>query len=93
VDLGSRVAQENLAEEPFYSILERKYGVPLAGADYVVSATVADDRVARLLGIEVGGPVLRLDRTSHAHPDRRPVLFEHLHFAGARISYRLTLDR
>ena len=92
-NLGSRIATENLEEEPFYSILEGKYGIALAGADYVLSATTADERVARLLSIAVGAPVLRLERTSRAAPDRRPILFEHLHFAGARISYRLTLDR
>ncbi len=92
-DLGSRIAAENLEDEPFYSILEGKYGIALAGADYVLSATTADERVARLLAIAVGAPVLRLERTSRAAPDRRPILFEHLHFAGARISYRLTLDR
>ena len=92
-NLGSRIATENLEEEPFYSILEGKYGIALAGADYVLSASTADERVARLLSIAVGAPVLRLERTSRAAPDRRPILFEHLHFAGARISYRLTLDR
>jgi GntR family transcriptional regulator len=92
-ELGSRIATENLEEEPFYSILEGKYGIALAGADYVLSASTADERVARLLSIAVGAPVLRLERTSRAAPDRRPILFEHLHFAGARISYRLTLDR
>ena len=92
-DLGSSIAAENLEDEPFYSILEGKYGIALAGADYVLSATTADERVARLLAIAVGAPVLRLERTSRAAPDRRPILFEHLHFAGARISYRLTLDR
>jgi GntR family transcriptional regulator len=92
-DLGSRIAAENLEEEPFYSILEGKYGIALAGADYVLSASIGDERVAGLLSIAVGAPVLRLERTSRAAPDRRPILFEHLHFAGARISYRLALDR
>lgn len=92
-ELGSRIALENLEAEPFYSILEGKYGIALAGADYVVSATVADRRVAQLLDIPVDSPVLRVERTSRAGPDRQPIIFEHLHFAGARISYRLTLDR
>jgi GntR family transcriptional regulator len=92
-DLGSRIAAENLEEEPFYSILEGKYGIALAGADYVLAASIGDERVAGLLSIAVGAPVLRLERTSRAAPDRRPILFEHLHFAGARISYRLALDR
>ena len=93
MELGSRVAEENLKDEPFYSILEAKYGIALAGAEYVVSAAVADEPVARLLQIQDGDPVLRLERTSYARPDQRPILFEHLYFAGARISYRLTLDR
>jgi GntR family transcriptional regulator len=93
LDLGSRIMKENLEEEPFYSILEGKYGILLDGADYAVSAAVADQRVGSLLAIAVGAPVLRLERTSYARPDRRPLLFEHLHYAGARISYRLTLDR
>ncbi|WP_404383022.1 GntR family transcriptional regulator [Knoellia locipacati] len=92
-DLGQRVARENLRDEPFYSILEEKYGVALAGADYVVRATVADERVADHLQIAPGDPVLLMERTSCIRPDRAPVLFEYLHFAAARVSYRLSLDR
>ena len=67
--LGSRIAAENLEDEPFYSILEGKYGIALAGADYVLSATTADERVARLLAIAVGAPALRLERTSLGRSD------------------------
>ncbi|UAL31425.1 GntR family transcriptional regulator [Nocardioides rotundus] len=92
-DVGDRVAQENLAEDPFYAILEDKYDIALAGADFVVRATSADDRIAGHLQIEPGRPVLRLTRLSRRKPDGRPLIFEFLHYAGDRISYRLTLDR
>lgn len=92
-DLGLRIAQENLRDEPFYSILERKYGLPLAGADYRLRATIADQRIAGLIDIEARDPVLLIERTSCLKPDRRPVLFEYLHYAASRVSHRLSLDR
>lgn len=92
-ELGERIAQENLADDPFYSILEDKYGIALAGADYVVRASQADARIAGHLQLETGAPILHLTRLSRQHPDRRPLLFEYLHYAGQRTSYRLTLDR
>lgn len=92
-ELGTRIAQENLRDEPFYSILENKYATPLAGADYVLRAAIADDRVAAHLQISPGDPVLLMERTSCVAPDRVPVLFEYLHYAAARVNYRLSLDR
>lgn len=91
-DLGSRIAQEDLEVEPFYSILEDKYGIGLSGADYVVQASAADARLADLLDIPPAAPVLQLDRTSF-DTDRHPILFEHLHYRGDRMRYRLALDR
>jgi len=91
--LGSRVARENLRDEPFYSILEQKYGTPLAGADIVIRAGLADQRLAGLLQVAKGDPVLLIERTSCLAPDREPVLFEYLHVAASRVTYRLTLDR
>jgi GntR family transcriptional regulator len=91
--LGKRIARENLREEPFYSILEQKYRIPLAGADYVLSATLADRTVASHLHIATGDPVLMIERTSCIKPDREPVLFEYLHVAASRVTYRLSLDR
>jgi GntR family transcriptional regulator len=92
-DLGNRIAQENLEVEPFYSILETKYGIRLSGADYVVTAISADERLSRLLQIPLGAAVLQLDRLSRSAPDSQPIIFEHLHYRGDRIRYRLTLDR
>jgi GntR family transcriptional regulator len=92
-DLGARIAKENLRDEPFYSILENKYRIALAAADYALRATVADERIASYLQIEPGDPVLLMERTSCIKPDRTPVLFEYLHYAASRVSYRLSLDR
>jgi GntR family transcriptional regulator len=91
--LGARIARENLRDEPFYSVIEQKYGIPLAGADYVLRATLADRWVASHLQLAPGDPVLLIERTSCLQPDREPVLFEYLHVAASRVTYRLSLDR
>jgi GntR family transcriptional regulator len=91
--VGSRIVGENLRDEPFYSILEQKYRTPLAGADYVLKATLADPTVAGHLQIAAGDAVLQIERTSCLKPDRQPVLFEYLHVAASRVTYRLSLDR
>lgn len=92
-ELGARIAHEDLAVDPFYSILEDKYGIPLGRADYVVASEVADRRIGQVLQIDVGSPVLKMDRTSYAAADKMPLLYEHLHYRGDRMRYRLTLDR
>jgi GntR family transcriptional regulator len=92
-ELGSRIAQENLEVDPFYSILEEKYGLGLSDADYVLAASRAGARVAGLLGLEAGEPILLIERTTYAKPDSVPVLYEHLHYRGDRMRYRLRLKR
>ncbi|WP_162606197.1 GntR family transcriptional regulator [Jiangella asiatica] len=91
--LGSRIAQENLEVDPFYSILEERYELALSDADYVLQASVADARVADLLATEPGAPILLIERTSFAAPDSRPIIFEYLMYRGDRMKYRLKLNR
>ena len=91
--LGARIANENLEVEPFYSILEEKYGMELADAEYVLAAAVATPRVAELLQLEANMPILLIERTSRVKSAPDPVLFEYLHYRGDRMRYRLTLQR
>lgn len=93
LELGQRIAEENLETDPFYNILETKYAITLSGADYVVSAIDADERIAGLLEIPDGAPVLQLDRTSRSNPKNEPIIYEHLYYRGDRMRYRLALDR
>jgi GntR family transcriptional regulator len=92
-ELGSRIAAENLELDPFYSILEDKYGWSLSDADYVLGASVAQSRVGELLKVDPDTPILLIERTSYAGPDSRPIIFEYLHYRGDRMRYRLKLKR
>jgi GntR family transcriptional regulator len=49
-----------LDRRSLFATLEREYGIELAYADEEVDATAASARVAELLGIHAGAPVLRI---------------------------------
>jgi GntR family transcriptional regulator len=49
-----------LGKGSLFSILERDFGVELAHADEEVDATAADTRIAELLSVPRGTPLLRI---------------------------------
>ena len=49
-----------LARSSLFSTLERDFGIELAHADEEVDATPADARIAELLGVQRGAPLLRI---------------------------------
>jgi len=49
-----------------FTTLENKYGVQIAYSDEEIDATRSDRRVAKLLGIEAGAPVLRIRQTIYS---------------------------
>jgi len=49
-----------LGRSSLFSTLERDFGVELAHADEEVDATAADGRIAELLGVPRGAPLLRI---------------------------------
>jgi GntR family transcriptional regulator len=91
-DIGERVIKEDLATRDIFLILENEYGCSLGAADLQIEAMLADDTLARALGIEEGAPVLRIERLTHA-ADGRPLDYEHLYYRGDAFQYRLTIER
>lgn len=91
-DIGTRVAAEDLSEEPIFRLLEGKYGIPLVEATYRLEAIVADDALAGRLETEPGAPVLRVARTTYT-TGQRPIDYELLHYRGDLISFATRLTR
>ena len=90
--LGTRIARENLRDEPFYSILEQKYRTPWPGRT-TCSGPPWPTGGSPVTCTSPPGPGAP-DRAHLVHqPDREPVLFEYLHVAASRVTYRLSLDR
>jgi GntR family transcriptional regulator len=69
--LKVRFDLRELNDSPMLNLLERK-GVDIASADQVISATLADARLASLLNITVGAPLVHI-RLVVFDSQRRPV--------------------
>ena len=69
--LDIRFDLNELNQSPMLNLLERK-GVDIASADQVISATLADARLANLLDTTVGSPLLQV-RLVVFDAERRPV--------------------
>lgn len=92
LEYGRRVAEENLAINPIFTLLEEKYGVPLGEASYRIEAAGASAPVAQALGLARGAPVLGIERTTY-RTDGVPVDFEQMYYRSDRIRYTLRLQR
>jgi GntR family transcriptional regulator len=70
-DLHVRFDLRELNSSPMLNLLERK-GLDIASADQLIGATLADARLASLLGTTVGAPLVRI-RLVVFDNNRRPV--------------------
>jgi GntR family transcriptional regulator len=91
IELGERLAQEDLPTRDIFTILENDYGLHLTHADVQIEAISADEVLARQLRIPEASPLLRIERLTYA--DERPIDFEYLYYRGDAFQYRLRIDR
>jgi GntR family transcriptional regulator len=92
LELGRRVAEENLEISPIFTLLEEKYGIPLGEAFYRIEAIGATRTVAEALELQRGAAVLAIERTTHSAAGA-PVDFEQMFYRGDRIRYTMRLKR
>jgi GntR family transcriptional regulator len=92
LELGQRVVENDLEIYPIFSLLEGKYDTPLLEADYRLEAISADSSIAGSLGIEVGAPIMLIERVSYSL-NSRPVDFEKLYYRGDKIRLSTRLRR
>ncbi|MBI3526087.1 MAG: GntR family transcriptional regulator [Betaproteobacteria bacterium] len=90
--IGDRLAKEDLAHRDIFLILENDYGLSLGQAELQIEAMLADDSLARLLKIEEGSPVLRIERLTFTAAGQ-PLDYEHLFYRGDAFQYRLRIER
>src|SRR5215469_12158795 len=82
LEIGKNIITNNLKVEPIFSLLERKYDVPLIEAEYKLEAVTAEAEVAAALKIKQRSPVFRIERTSYS-TGGRPVDYERLQIEPA----------
>ena len=92
VDLGRRLAREDLVRRDVFWILENVCGVRLGAADYQIAAVAAEEEVALQLGVPAGTPLLFIDRLTYDGAGA-PLDYEHLYVRADRVRYGLRLER
>jgi GntR family transcriptional regulator len=92
LDIGEKVASNDLEAEPIFDLLELRYDLPLVEAQYQLEAVTADQRVAQALGVETGSPIFLIERTSYTE-GQRPVDYEKLYYRGDLIRFSTRLSR
>ena len=92
LDIGEKVASNDLEAEPIFDLLELRYDLPLIEAQYQLEAVTADERVASALGVEPGSPIFLIERTSYSE-GQRPVDYEKLYYRGDLIRFTTRLSR
>ena len=92
LDIGEKVAGNDLEAEPIFDLLELRYDLPLIEAEYQLEAVTADERVALALGVATGSPIFLIERTSYSE-GQRPVDYEKLYYRGDLIRFSTRLSR
>ena len=92
LEIGNKIITNNLKVEPIFSLLERKYNVPLIEAEYKLEAVAAEAEVAAALHVKQGSPIFRIERTSYS-TGNRPVDYEKLYYRGDLVRFVTRLAR
>src|SRR5258708_35341421 len=79
LEIGKKIISNNLKVEPIFSLLERKYDVPLIEAEYKLDAVPAENEVASALKAKPRSPIFRIERTSYSTASRH-VHYETLYY-------------
>jgi len=91
VRIGHKLFPKNL-EKDIFPLLENDLGIALGKARISLEARAADAAIALHLGIEVGSPIMWVERLTHDR-DENPIDYEYLAFRGDAYKYRFTIDR
>jgi GntR family transcriptional regulator len=92
LQIGKKIMTHNLKVEPIFSLLERKYDVPLIEAEYKLEAVAAELEVATALRVKQGSPIFCIERTSYS-TGNRPVDYEKLYYRGDLVRFVTRLAR
>jgi GntR family transcriptional regulator len=92
LSLAPGLDKVNLEHRSLYEVLEQRFAIRPTRARLTVEAIPADERRARLLGLEPGQPLLLCQQQSEDELGRRIELCEMV-YRGDRYRFRATLER
>jgi GntR family transcriptional regulator len=90
--LAVQLTNEDLDKAVFYRLLERRFGILLGEGEQMMTAIAAPAKVARLLDVRPGSPLLQVERTTFTN-DGRPILWGRSLYHAGKYHYRVRLKR
>mgnify|MGYP006095457241 CR=1 FL=1 len=91
LDIGQKLFSKDLSGDLF-PMLENQLGISLGRANISLEARPADVDMATFLEIELGSPIMWVERLTH-DTNGRPIDFEYLAFRGDSYKYRFQIER
>ena len=91
-DLGKKINIKDLTIYPILNILERKCKLKIMRGTQIIEATVADSRIASLLDVMTGSPLLKIERVVF-DSFARPVEYISILYRSDRYHYSVDLVR
>jgi GntR family transcriptional regulator len=91
-DMCPELVNADLSEQSLYAFLKSAYGLSVASGRRRIESVAAGEAEARLLNIEEGAPLLKLDSVSYLQ-DGTPLEYFHGAFRGDRSRFEVEIDR
>ena len=91
-DLGEKIREKDVSYHPIYYTLENKCKEKIGGGTQTVGATIADSRIASLLGVMTGAPLLKIERIAF-NTRGRPLNYVTILYRADRYHYTVHLIR
>jgi GntR family transcriptional regulator len=91
-DFGREIHPDDLTAKPLLIILEENLGLVAARAEQTVEATIADSRIAPLLDIRVGDPLLKVERIVY-DPNKKPIEYVSVLYRADKYFFTVKLKR
>lgn len=92
VEIGAKIAAEDLAHHGIFPLLESKYRIPLIEADYQLEAATPPRLVQKALGLGRHDPVFLVHRTAFTE-GRRPISYTLLYYRGDSFRYSVHVQK
>jgi GntR family transcriptional regulator len=88
--IGQTYTKKDLGNTPLFQLIQRR-GTLITRAEHKVSAILADPTVAPLLDVEVGSPLLKVDKVIFDQ-NNRPVEYLNVLYRSDRYNYKVSLS-
>ncbi|MBN2679953.1 MAG: GntR family transcriptional regulator [Acidithiobacillaceae bacterium] len=90
--IGRKLINEDLATQDIFLLLENKYGIKLGKADIQLESILSDEKISRLLKVEAGSPILKMERLTYTSQNV-PIDYEYIYYRGDSLKYTISLSR